>query len=558
MSSVGSSDSSNASRTQEETIRKTREAASTNESELVKKHQRELRRISEEHYAEVENLNKAHQAQMNDLRKTTGSDVSERDHKYQQEIEDLRGLYHKQLQDQANESQRRDEGLRKANTGDLNTEKAHAEQRFEKLNEDYGKGRIEQEHSFGDALKENRETQKNTIEDNRDKLARQYELEAKSLKDERNMRVGGLQKGYDDYRQSAEARSRDQDLRHFQDQERSSANLLRAVQKERLGRRDSEEVLRDGFKDGLEQTRERFEKAASNEREAGHVSREQMKSTVGDRIENQVTRLEHDKEDLKDGNIRQELKMKQKQRREIADITDSYQKNMDNYKEQRDEAVRSSNDRTHKDVQKVRKELDGQAVETNRFYRMEEAEQNQIHRSAYDNLKGDFELRNEQSKSTADKRVKNLYEQTAEDKARMSELQVENHTASQHSHQDDMKALRANLEADKQIAVNNLQERLQRQELQHSDRMSQVVAKYEKQLQTLKDQMTHEKKSGDDNLKRSVEEMQRQHKLSVDQMATQTRDRLRMVDAHHSEELRSVNKRNDEKMDQVIGELKKT
>jgi len=118
--------------------------------------------------------------------------------------------------------------------------------------------------------------------------------------------------------------------------------------------------------------------------------------------------------------------------------------------------------------------------------------------------------------------------------------------------------LRSNLEADKQIAVNNLQEHLQKQELAHSEKMTQVVGKYEKQIQMLKDELMKEKRVNDDNLKRSTEEMQHQHKLSMDQVAQQNRDKLRQMDTHHSEELRSLNKRNDERLDQVLTEIKKT
>ncbi|MGZ3723692.1 MAG: hypothetical protein ACXVA9_12205, partial [Bdellovibrionales bacterium] len=86
MSSVGSSDSSNPSRAQEETIRKNREASQNAESDMVKKQAKEIRRLNEEHYAEVEGLKQAHQAQMNDLRKATGTEITERDHKYNSDV----------------------------------------------------------------------------------------------------------------------------------------------------------------------------------------------------------------------------------------------------------------------------------------------------------------------------------------------------------------------------------------------------------------------------------------------------------------------------------------
>jgi hypothetical protein len=561
MSSVGSSDSSNSSNSTSnanDQIRKNRENSASNESELVKKQAKEIRRLNEEHYNEVEGLKKAHADQMDDLRKNTNREISERDHKYNQDTEQLRDLYKKQMQTQADEGQKRDEALRKATSGDLTQEKVQADQRFQKLTSDYEIGLQEREHRYEEALKENRETQANAISDTRDKLQRNYDVEAKSIKDERNERVGGLQKGYDDYRQSTEAAQRDADLRHFQDQQRSSENLLRAVRKERLVKEDSETYLREGFKDALGKTRDRYEKAQAKERAAIEMSRDDMKSTVGERIDNEVTRLKRENLDLKDNNTRQDLINKQKLEHQVGDISDSYQKTMENMQQQRDEAVRATNDRVHRDVQKVRKELDTQATATNRYYRQQQEEQNMIQRTAYDNLKGDLELRVDQTNDRANKRVKNLYETTSEEKSRMAELQADNHKASQNAHQDEMNTLRTNLASDKQIAVNTLQERLQKQEMQHSERMALVVAKYEKQIQGLKDQLVREKKQNDDNLKRTTEEMQRQHKVEMDQVASQNRDHLRQLDAHHGDELRSLNKRNDERLDQVLAEVKKT
>lgn len=558
MSSVGSSDSSNSARGQDEVVRRNRESASSNESEMVKKHAREIRRLNEEHYAELEDIKNAHSAQMENLRKASNADITARDNKYQTEMENLRGLYRKQMQGQADETQRREDMLRKTGKDGMEHEKEVTDTKIDRLRTDYENSLRAKENSFGETLNENREIQKAAIDDTRERLGRKFEEQANNLTADRNSQVGSLQKNLSDYRRNAETRMREQDLRQMQDKQRASNALLRTVKKERLASQDAQDYLREGFKDGLEATREKFEKAAAAEREVGNMSRESLKSTVGNRIENQVNRLEQENLDLKDSNVRQDTMSKQQQRREIANVTDAYQKNMDNYREQRDEAVRSSNERTHKDVTKVRGELEKQATEVNRYYRTQQDEQNRIHRSAYDNLKGDSEIRTEQIKSNADNRVKNLYETTAEEKARIVELQADNHTASQRAHQDEMKALRSTLEADKQIAVNNLQDHIQKQEVAHSERMNQVVSKYEKQIQVLKDQLVREKKIGEENLKRSTEEMARMHKVALDQVAAQNRDRVRQLETVHSEELRTLNKRNDEKVDQIIAEVKKT
>lgn len=559
MSSVGSSDSSSGARNeQSEVIRKNREEHQNNEAEMVKRHRTEVRRINEDHYKEVENLKRDHELQMKEMRKQTNSEVDARDFKHQKDIDDLRGLYKKQLQTQADENQRAHDTLRSANKNDRSVEQKHAKERFEKLNKDYEKGLSDREATYEESLTHNREEQTRAIRNNADRLGREYDERSKSLKDERNMRVSGLQRTYDEYRQNSEARFRDQDLRHFQDQQRASDNMLRAVAKERLSKQDSEAYLRDGFKDGLEKQRDRFESAMAAEREMGHISREELRTSVGSRIEDQIRRLEQEKMDLKDANVRNELKMKQDKEHQVAAIADSFQRNLDNYRDQRDMAVAQANDLTHRDINRVRKEYDELQTMQARHYRGLEEERNQIHKKAYDTLNRDFHLRQEQTKMVADKRVKDLYETTAEDKTRLSEMQIDNHKASQRVHQDEMKQLRMVLEEDKQNVVANLTEHMQRQEIQHSERMTQIVSKYEKQVQQLKDELVKEKKNGDENLRRATDEMQRQHKLAMDQVAQQNRDKLRQADNQHAEELRTLNKRNDQKVDDIMTQIKKT
>ncbi len=473
-------------------------------------------------------------------------------------MEGVREVFRKQMQEQAEEANRRDESFRKATSNDNEQKQLQASDRAERLTSDYERNLQAKSNQFNESLSENREVQHQAIEENRENLARDFDGKLKAIKQERNVKVSGLQKGYDDYRLNAESRLKDQELRHFQDQQRGSDALLRAVNRERFSAQDQQEQMREGFKDGIEKTQERFEQKAVSERQLNGSVRDQMKAGVYDRINNQVSRLESEKEDLKDVGVRKELNLKQKFEREKNNIAESYQKNMDAYKNERDEAVRQGNERNHKDIAHVRGELEGLAVESNRAYRSHEDEQNKIHNLAFSNLKRDTEMRHKATQETADTRVMNFYQQAQEEKARLMDLQNENHIASQHSHQDDMRALRAAMDDDKQIAVNAMSEHIQNQEIQHQERMNTVVAKYEKQVQVLKDELMREKKMNSENTKRLVDEMQRMHKVAMDQVDSKSRDRLRQVNLQHSEELRTLNKRNEEKLDQVIGEIKRS
>lgn len=557
MSSVGSSDSSNPNRS-DEVVRRNREDYRKNESEMVKKHKQELRRITEQHYQEMENLKNSHQRQMEDLQKQSTDAISKRDHKHQQSIEGMREMHIKQLKQTADENQRREESLRKSTTGDANQQKAQNDARFERLSEDFRSNMSKQEAERKRFAQESREAQQTAIQQNRERLERAYESQLGAVKDERNEKVKHLQNQFTNYRENAEGRLKGQELRHMQDQDRASDTLLRTVGKERQARVDSEQILRDGFDDGMDTMKSRYEKAMKKERDAQSMVSRNLKSNAVDRIDNQVRRLEQEKADLKDANVRQALLLKHQQRQEINNIRDSWGKNIENFREQRDEAVRQSNQRNQKDVAEVRDELSKQITENNRFYRGKMDEQGRIHRMAHENLVGDFEARTEHTQQSADHRVKTIVEKTEEEKQRLIKQQNENHVIGQRQRQDEVKAIRAELELEKQQAINRMHDQIRKQEVQHVERMNQVVAKYEKQLQSLQDQVLKERKTGEENLKRTVDELQRAHKISLDQVESKNRDKLRQMTNSQTEEIRSVNRRHEEKLDQVLAEVKKT
>lgn len=558
MSSVGSSDGSNSSNRQDEIVRRNREDYRKSESDMVKKHQKELRRLNESHYAELENLKANHGKQLEQVQGASNDAISRRDHQYNQEVEKIRDMNRKAMESQAEETQKQAEALRKAASSEARQQKAQSDARFSKLNSDYAENMEKRDQFFKENIEKTRESQAAALNNNREKIEKAFDKNLDVVKDERNQTVANLQATNEKYRQSAEGRFREQQVRHFGDQQRASDSLLDAVQKERNMRVDSEARLREGFEDGLGKMRDRFQKSIGKEEEALRLSRENLQSDVANRSARQIDRLSRENQNMKEANIQDQVRMNHQKNREVDNIAEAYQKNMDSYRQERDEAIRQGNERNHNDIAKVRKELDGQMSETGRFYRGKMEEQNGIQRTAYNNLKTDADLRHEQTKLMADQRVKTIYDSAEDEKQRLTELQGETRLASQRSHQDEMKALRTQLESDKNQAISRMTEQLQKQEVQHADRLNTTIHKYEKQVLALKDQIVRERKLNEENLKRTVEDLQRVHNTGIERIEAQNRERVRQMQAQQDQEVKSLNKRHEDRLDSVLVEVKKT
>lgn len=555
MSSVGSSDSSNR---QDEVVRRNREDYRKNESELIKKQKQELRRISEQHYQEIEKLKEAHQQQLDDVKKQSRDTISERDHRYQKSIDGLREMHVKQLKETAEENSRKEEALRRATTTDFDSERDRNDARFEKLSEDYRNNLVKYEEAHKQSSEANREAQAQAIKENREQLGRAYQKQNDALREERNQKVRNLENQFSSYRESADSRLRDQQVNHMKSKQQDSSNMMRAVNRERQASQDNEQILREGFNDGLNTMKERYNKAMEKERKALSASSQDFQSTVDNRIDNDVRRLANENQDLRESNNRQTLLMKNEHKRELNNVKDAFGKNVQNALDQRDEAIRSTNERVAEDVGKVRDDMGKQLVDTTRFYQGRMGEQNRIQRTAYDNLVGDFDSRQEATKSTADQRVKMVHDRAEEDKQRLIQQQAEMHVASQDQMKEQVRLAREQSDAEKQVAVRTVQDQMRKQEIQHTNKMNQIVSKYEKQIQTLKDQVVRERKIGEENVKKAVDELQRAHKVSIDQLEAKNRDQIRQMNSTQAEELRSLNRRHEEKLDQVLTEVKKT
>ncbi|NJL25631.1 MAG: hypothetical protein HC902_10960 [Calothrix sp. SM1_5_4] len=403
-----------------------------------------------------------------------------------------------------------------------------------------------------------REAQKEALEQNREKLGSAHGKETRAIRQERDYTVRNLQRDYNAYRDQATQEKQDMRLQSLQEKQKSSNNLLRAVTRERMAREESENELRGGFKDGLEVMRERYEQKMEKDRQAQDISQKHMKASAVDRVNNQIARLENDKEDLTNEKTREALRVRGEAKREINNAKRAFQENVEAYRRERDEAIRQGNQGRKEEIAKVRDDLEGQMVSTQRHYLQRMDEQNRIQRKAYDNLVVDHKTREAQTKVTADDRVKRVLEQTEGDKIRLIQLQNENHKTGQRLKQDEMKALRDAMADDKDQAVRTLHEEIQKREVQHSEKMNSLISKYERQVKSLNDELLRERKSNDENIRRLTEELQRAHKVQMDQLESKNRERLRQVNARHSEELRSVNKRHEERLDQTIGQMKKT
>ena len=556
MSSVSGSDNS-ASRNQDEILRKKREEYSQRESDLVKKHRSEIQRINQQHYQELENVKKNHENQMQNLRNQSRNNQAKRDHKYQKQMNDLREMHRKQITDLSKSGQDKVEKLRAARDQEVMQLKQKHGSQVEQIQNQNEKNFLTAESRFQKSMDSQRDAQKKALTNQREKLVDRATQERKSLSESHNTRHSNLQKSYSDYREHTTSKMRDQEIRNFNDKQRSEDNMIAQLRRERRNHNDAVALMKEGFDESLAQQRDRFHRAEQKRQAAQELSRDQLKSSVADRVNSQVRRLEQDKVDLESKNVLDAVKNQKRTNLQIKNLTRDYQAKLENMQDQKDEAVRQANMSNRDDILKVHEENKKLMKSQARYYLDERHLENSKNRQAINSLETDFESRIQQSNQNADQRVERVMTTETDKTQRMQQKYEEARATLQENHHKDILELRENYMKDRDQAINNLKSQMQKREIEHADRMNQIQNEHKKKMAALNDELVKTKQSGDMRNKQLVKDMKRSQETQLESQKMRYEGQLSEAREAHSREIAALNKRHEEQLDQVLNTIRK-
>ena len=557
MSSVGNSDSADRA-ADKNLLRRTRDEFRNRESDLIKRQNVEARRVAERNADEIATLKEKHSEQLDSARDHSHDAITKQDHRYQREIEDIRNLHRKQLQSSADETSQREKTFRRAINSDTTNRAKHNDERFDKLNDDFKTKSQAEAENYGERIREGRETQEKSVGTMREKLIDRHETEMDALRTTLQDKIAKEEGNFSAYRREIAGQRREAQTHDLQQGKEQSEKLMSAVRNERLDRSQNEAHLREDYSESLGDQRERYAEALERTQDEFKEASSDFRAQSQDRGTGKINSLRRENKDLREQNVRDVSQVKHASAKELKNARDSFQKNVDAYRRERDESSHRVNAGDRREVRQMREGLEQRVRDEAAGAREKMDDQTRTYKREFENVKDQYEDRIELKDNLSERRVEHVIGEATDEKARLTQLNEDNHQAAQRSKQDEMKALRSTLESDKRGSVDSMREMMRKQELHHAERMGSVVAKYDKQIQSLKDEMTRERRLGTETTKRSIDELRRAHQLDMDQAETKNRAKLTEATARHEQEVRNVSKRYEEKLDQVLAEMKKS
>jgi len=221
------------------------------------------------------------------------------------------------------------------------------------------------------------------MNEQKEKLDKAYQKELDTVREDRDSKVAELQGNYDVYHKYADGKMRDQQVKHMQDMQRASDSQMRALKHEQSERAEAEERWHNETAGGLNDIREHYNEAIAKNKQDLEGARGQIQDHYNAHVEPEMRELRNQLDETKDKANREARQADYNRQREKGQFRDAWNKNIENYKMQRDEAVRSGNERRARDIENINDRNTKDMVETHRFYNQKMDDENRRLRGEY-------------------------------------------------------------------------------------------------------------------------------------------------------------------------------
>ncbi|MCB9026816.1 MAG: hypothetical protein H6625_10895 [Bdellovibrionaceae bacterium] len=550
MSSVNGSDSQK--NRYEETIRNQREDYQQKESETVKKHNKELRRISEAHQKEVEKIRQDHTSQLGEYSNRMRGALSVKDKHYQQEIANLKKLHRDQYAKIKDEQNQQLEATRTANAKNNMQRENMTTLRMNSLNDHYNETLREKDEKNTEKISQLSESQAAALKDQRKRLVTAHSEEIGALQQTRQEQLNEKQRAYENLRQSTAGRLKQQETRHFLDKQRSSDAHMSHNRQREVEFSDEAQHTRESFKDSMNDLKREHadrERQHDFDRNQSHLD---FKFMANKDLTQKVGRLEDEIKEVKFQEGLKDKKDKRQSEKEIKNIRNAFQKNIDLYKEQNEILAEDFKKSNAEDINKVSNKMSKQMRDNTKFYQRQMEVENFKSRSALDSIQSDFDSRSNQTEKIADMKIKQIYENTnnrikSEDNRSQNQIEL-----LKKDNEKEKLDLQIKLNQEKNQKVLYFKEKMQQMQTEQDLKLMKMKADFDKNLADMHQKQTLEKAQMRNQTKSKVEGLQRNHAQEMSAVKMGFEQKLEQVNQQHRMELQRMNAQHEKQLDDVI------
>jgi hypothetical protein len=557
MSSVSGSGGSSGSSGADESTRKMREEYRKKEAALIKKHQNELRAVDKKYSEAINGKDKMRETELSAIREKATQSLSKRDQRYQNEIEDLRKMHTAQLERLMNDNSQKTEMTKNAARSEIKQANLGRDDRAAELNAQYDEAIKSAEKNYISNVEKLREDQKKSVDGTRKQLQEAHAEELGSFRDYHGKTVAELKNEVRTTRTNTNQRLKNQEVQHTGDKMRIYNNHMNEYKNREESHNDQLSNYSEDYKSSVEDIRNKYSRELEKRSEVQNGFDNQFKNSITDRIQGRENRLESQLEREKARASGAEMQANRKAEKQISNVRNAYQDKFEYLENARKETLEMANETNANNVKKVRAEADKVVAMTNRNNKINSNIEIARQRQALDQVRNDFEVRNEFQELATEGRVGLIRSDSINREKRLRENFETNVDLIKETKDNQSREQRETQEKEKIAALQGLREQLQRTEGESQQKLADLTAKYEKRIAELNDQFVREKRMRDAKEKSLVAELKKTNDTQVEAVKIKYEDQNRQTQAKYEKEIKDVTRRNKDHIDNIMSVSKK-
>ncbi len=541
---------------QADELRDQRERYQKKIDDLIKNQNFQLAKLNKYYDRRITDLERQNQKILNRDREANQDAITRRDMEYQNEIDQLRKMHAKQVEKLRAENQDRLERARFEANEELRTNNMDQNNRLSELEQQYADQQAQQSQQFENNLNQIRASEKRAVDQTRKDLNTQHQKETEAIRMSRDQEVGQLQKENDELNRYYEMRLHDQKQHYQNNEDRIESHDMSMLQNKEEMQHAELARARDGFNQNLKTLRQRYDESLQNENEKLQGIDEQAHDRIEDRMNNELRDLKFELARAKQEKVLNNVNEEAQAQREIKNIENDYQQKYADLQRERVEALRDSNAINAANIRKIH-EKDSQQMQIDERQVLSQSDlENEINQEALANQKQQSTLRNQYEQNLASERIKKIRQNAFETEKQLRKNYVANVQQERQAFQTKRRDLMLEMRKKSAAELRTVEEHAEHQEMRDQENLANLKEHYQNQINNLQDKLTLERQQDQIRDRRLVKEMKRESHQQLETQKIQYQDKMRLAELAHEREVHEIDRRNQEKLDQVLTTMK--
>ncbi len=547
----------NKSKNAERSASATRENAKKQEAELKKKQAAEINKLQKAHGEKIRELQKNHEAQLEAVRVRGQESLSEKDKKYQNDIEKIKNAHTQQTKSTAQNYDRQIRQMQDDREGEGNKIKQIHESQMESLSKNYKRDMDKKDETFTKAVDDMRSKQSEALSDQKERLESRYQKDSNILRDAQDKKINQLSNQLQNVREQKNAEIKSLKVQNFADREKLEADKLSLLTQERKTQEMHKDHMRDQYGKNLDEMREKYGRYNSDSRAGRALELENMKTMAEQKNNQQVNALERRIREMRAGQENENFVRQKTHNEEKKAYLNATKEALEKAELQRSQVYDAANERTKSEINSITNRNAEILDRQGKYYQSRIGEMEIKYDESIDNQVKTLEVENRQDKQKAEMRQAKLSYLMNKEKNDMENYYKEILNEKDRAHKDSMVEQRMNMLKERNEAVNKLENRIREIDAKNTEKMNQLIMRYEREVNLMKDEHKAEKKRMTDNFNIRFDELNKNHKFQLESEKLAAKSKEDQLKARFERNISQMELKHDEEKIRMATVLKK-